>query len=205
MPLHAFAPPRRGVTVIMALIALLILMIGAAAVVRSMYTSMSNTGNISFKRDLTNQAERAAAQVMTLLQSGALATEAARQANLVTSNYSATILPTNAQGIPTALLATDAAFAAAWTGGDITVADQSVTLRWVLDRLCVNAGAADESHCTMSDAGTTNSDSASQRNSAQNASGTGLGALQRQVVYRLSIRATGPRNTQSFLQTTFTL
>lgn len=205
MPLPAFAPARRGVTVIMALIALLILMIGAAAVVRSMYTSMSNTGNISFKRDLTNQAERAAAQVMTLLQSGALATEAARQANLVTSNYSATILPTNAQGIPTALLATDAAFAAAWTGGDITVADQSVTLRWVLDRLCVNAGAADESHCTMSDAGTTNSDSASQRNSAQNASGTGLGALQRQVVYRLSIRATGPRNTQSFLQTTFTL
>lgn len=205
MPLPAFASARRGVTVIMALIALLILMIGAAAVVRSMYTSMSNTGNISFKRDLTNQAERAAAQVMTLLQSGALATEAARQANLVTSNYSATILPTNAQGIPTALLATDAAFAAAWTGGDITVADQSVTLRWVLDRLCVNAGAADESHCTMSDAGTTNSDSASQRNSAQNASGTGLGALQRQVVYRLSIRATGPRNTQSFLQTTFTL
>lgn len=205
MTLPALAPPRRGVTVIMALIALLILMIGAAAVVRSMYTSMSNTGNISFKRDLTNQAERAAAQVMTLLQSGALATETARQANLVTSNYSATILPTNAQGIPTALLATDAAFAAAWTGGDITVADQSVTLRWVLDRLCVNAGAADESHCTMSDAGTTNSDSASQRNSAQNASGTGLGALQRQVVYRLSIRATGPRNTQSFLQTTFTL
>lgn len=198
--------PLRGATLVMALIALLVLMIGAAAIVRSMNTSMSNTGNLSFKRDLTNQAERAAASVMTMLQSGAVSTEAVRQANLASSNYSATILPTNAQGIPTALMATDAAFGAAWnTANDITVADQGITLRWVLDRLCVNAGAADESHCTMQDAGTTNADSASQRNSAQNASSTGLGALQRQVVYRLSIRATGPRNTQSFLQTTFTL
>lgn len=196
---------RRGATLAVALLALLILLIGATAIVRSMNTSMSNTGNLAFKRDLTNQAERAAAQVMTILQTGALATEAARQGNLAASNYSATLLPTNAQGIPTALLATDAAFGAAWSAGDITVADQAITLRWVLDRLCANVGAADETHCTMSDAGTTNSDSASQRQSAQNASGTGLGALQRQVVYRLSIRATGPRNTQSFLQTTFTL
>ena len=196
----------RGATLIMALIALLILTIGAAAIVRSMNTSMSNTGNLSFKRDLSNQAERAAASVMTMLQTGALASETVRQGNLTLSNYNATMLPTNAQGIPTALLATDAAFGAAWNAAnDITVADQVITLRWVLDRLCVNAGAADETHCTMYDAGTTNSDSASQRNSAQNASSTGLGALQRQVVYRLSVRATGPRNTQSFLQTTFTL
>lgn len=198
--------PPRGATLIVALIALLILTIGAAAIVRSMNTSMTNTGNLSFKRDLTNQAERAAATAMAILRTGALSTEAARQANLATSNYSATMLPTNAQGIPTALLATDAAFAAAWnTANDIAVADQSIALRWVLDRLCVNTGVADESHCTMYDAGTTSSDSASQRNSAQNASATGMGALQRQVVYRLSIRATGPRNTQSFLQTTFTL
>ncbi len=196
----------RGATLVMALIALLILMIGAAAIVRSMNISMSNTGNLSFKRDLTNQAERAASSVMTMLQSGAISSETARQTSLTSSNYSATILPTNAQGIPTALLATDAAFGAAWnTANDIAVADQAITVRWVLDRLCANTGAADESHCTMYDAGTTSSDSASQRNSAQNASATGLGALQRQVVYRLSIRATGPRNTQSFLQTTFTL
>jgi hypothetical protein len=187
-----------------ALLALLILLIGAAAIVRSMNASMSSTGNLAFKRDLTNQAERAAAAAMTMLQSGALATDTARQSHLPAGNYSATILPTNAQGIPTALLATDAAFGAAWNAAnDIAVAGQAITLRWVLDRLCANAGTADETHCTMSDAGTSNSDSASQRNSAQNASSTGAGALQRQVIYRLSIRATGPRNTQSFLQTTF--
>jgi hypothetical protein len=199
-------PARRGATLLLALMALTILLIGATAIVRSMNTSMANTGNLSFKRDLNNQAERAAATAMALLQSGALAVETTRQGNLQASNYSASILPTNAQGIPTVLLATDAAFGAAWsTANDITVAGQAVTLRWVLDRLCTNTGAADESHCAMSDAGSTSSDSASQRNSAQNASATGLGALQRRVVYRLSIRATGPRNTQSFLQTTFTL
>jgi len=205
-PVRPARPARRGAMLLMALIALTILLIGATAIVRSMNTSMSNTGNLAFKRDLTNQAERAADTVMTTLRTGALAVDTARQNNLQASNYSATMLPTNAQGIPTALLATDAAFGAAWsTANDIAVTGQAITLRWVLDRLCVNNGAADESHCTMTDAGTTSSDSASQRNSAQNASGTGLGALQRQVVYRLSIRATGPRNTQSFLQTTFTL
>lgn len=210
-----FAPParpplrfrlvRRGATLVVALVALLVLLIGATAIVRSMNTSMSNTGNQSFKRDLSNQAERAAEVVMTTMRTGALAADATRQANAAASNYSATILPTNAQGIPSVLLANDTTFAGTWTAPDIQVADQGVRLRWVLDRLCANAGAADESHCTMSEAGSANADSASQRNSAQNASGTGLGALQRQVVYRLSIRATGPRNTQSFLQTTFTL
>ena len=55
-------------------------LIGAAAMVRSMGTSMLNAGNLGFKRDLTNQGERAVASVMTLLQTGALGTDAARQA-----------------------------------------------------------------------------------------------------------------------------
>jgi Tfp pilus assembly protein PilX len=199
--------PPRGATLVVALVALVILLIGATAIVRSMNTSMFNTGNQAFKRDLTNQAERAAADVMVMLQTGALATEAARRDPSLANNYSSTILPTNnnSQGIPN-VLTSDTAFAAAgYTLADRVVAGQEITLRWVLDRLCANTGVADETHCTMTEAGSASADSFSQRQSAANASSTGLGAVQRQVVYRLSIRATGPRNTQSFLQTTFTL
>jgi hypothetical protein len=73
---------QHGVVLLYGLIVLAIMLIGAAAMVRSMNTSLVNAGNIGFKRDLTNQAERAAATALTLLQTGALATVAARQGGL---------------------------------------------------------------------------------------------------------------------------
>jgi type IV pilus assembly protein PilX len=196
---------QRGVTLLYGLLALLIMMVGAAAMVRSMNTSMVISGNLAFKRDLTNQAERAAAQVMPQLQTGGLAAEATRQTNQVNLNYSATILPTNAQGMPNALV-DNAAFAARGsTANDITVADQAVTVRYLIDRLCANAGVADDSHCTMSDPGNARGGSSSQLLTAEDSSSGGKGALQALAVYRLSIRVSGPRNTQAFFQSTFSL
>ncbi len=102
MPYHRVAPVRaqQGVILLYGLIVLAIMLIGAAAMVRSMNTSLVNAGNIGFKRDLTNQAERAAATVLTLLQTGALATVTARQTSSTANNYSATILATNARACP---------------------------------------------------------------------------------------------------------
>ena len=123
------AQRQRGVTLMYGLLALLIMMVGAAAMVRSMNTSMLISGNLAFKRDLTNQAERAAAQVMPQLQTGALAAEATRQSNQVNLNYSATLLPTNDQGMPAALVDSTAFAARGSTANDITVTDQGVVLR----------------------------------------------------------------------------
>ena len=82
--------PARGVVMLFGLIALLIMMIGAVAMLRSTGTSLVNTGNLGFKRDLTNQSERAADLALELMRTGALSTEAARQATSVANNYSAT-------------------------------------------------------------------------------------------------------------------
>jgi type IV pilus assembly protein PilX len=196
---------QRGVTLLYGLLALLIMMVGAAAMVRSMNTSMLISGNLAFKRDLTNQAERAAAQVMPQLQTGALAAEATRQNNQVNLNYSATLLPTNDQGMPAALVDNTAFAARGSTANDITVNDQAVTVRYLIDRLCANTGVPDDSHCTMADAGNARGGSASQLLTAEDSSGGGKGALQPLVVYRLSIRVSGPRNTQAFFQSTFSL
>ena len=198
--------PQRGVTMLFGLIALAVMMIGAAAMVRSMNTSMLMAGNLGFKRDLTNQAERATATVMALMNTGALNTEILRQNSAAPRNYSADILPTNAQGIPTALVddSTFGTFGA--TANDISVPDQAVVLRYLVDRLCVNTGVADGSHCTMSDPGSPVGGSASETLRADDSSASGGGGvLPRQTVYRLSIRVSGPRNTQAYFQTTFTL
>jgi hypothetical protein len=174
--------------------------------VRSMNTSMVMSGNLGFKRDLTNQAERATAAVMTVMISGALSTDVARQSSATALNYSARILPTNAQGIPDALV-TDTSFSSTGVAGnDITVANQGVVLRYVVDRMCANDGPADGSHCQMSDMGAPMGGSASVTHRADDSAALGGGGvLPQQTVYRLSIRVSGPRNTQAFFQTTFTL
>jgi type IV pilus assembly protein PilX len=199
------APRRaqRGVTMLFGLIALAIMMIGAAAMVRSMNSSMFTAGNLGFKRDLTNQAERATATAMAAVSTGALAAEAARYAADASQNYSATLLPANAQGIPNALL-TDGAFAGVGVAGnDISVADLGVTVRYVIDRMCAQTGVGDPSHCTMSDSTFTNSGAPGNELRAEDNSAGGAGALPRQVVYRLSVRVGGPRDTQAYFQTTF--
>jgi type IV pilus assembly protein PilX len=196
---------QRGVVLLFGLIALALMMIGAAAMLRSMNTSMFNAGNIGFKRDMANQVERAMTEVANDLLAGNLATEVIRQANRTARNYSSTLLPSNAQGIPNALLS-DSVFAAVGTSArDITVNGQAVTLRYVIDRLCANTGIADATHCTMTN------DPISPGGGSRNAGGAaastiaGSGATTQRVVYRLSVRATGPRNTQAFFQTTMTL
>lgn len=193
---HARA--QRGVVMLFGLIALVIMLVGTVAMLRSMNTSLFNAGNIGFKRDLTNQGERAVATVLTLLQSGALGTEVSRQASSVARNYSATMLAANTQGVPNALIS-DVTFATvASTANDIAVAGQGITVRYVIDRLCVNAGAASATHCTMSDNGQSNACSSNPCDDLSD-------AVPQQAVYRLSVRVTGPRQTQAYFQTTLTL
>jgi Tfp pilus assembly protein PilX len=191
---------------IFGLIALVVMLIGTVAVVRSLNTAMFTSGNYAFKRDLVNQAERAMATVLTSVRdAGPLATEAARQANDSARNYSAVALPTNAQGIPTALL-TAAAFGVVGVAtNDIVVADMGVTVRYVIDRLCTVLGAPTAASCTLAPTQLPAGGSSGELLNAMDSSGGGAGAVQTQVIYRVSVRVDGPRGTQSFFQSTFKL
>jgi type IV pilus assembly protein PilX len=203
-------PPRRerGVVLVFALIALVVTLIGAVAIVRSLNASLFTAGNYGFKRDLANQGERATRAVINLFDTGALAADATRRLNNVPLNYSAVMLPTNAQGIPNALLANDATFAATGsTGNDISVAGMGVTIRYVIDRLCANPGLPDPATCVLTASGEESGGSGSELFTGR-AGGPALGGKVSadiiQPVYRVSIRVTGPRRTESFFQTTFT-
>lgn len=196
---------QRGVVMLFGLIALAIMLIGAAAMVSSMNTSLVNAGNLGFKRDMTNQAERAVAMVVAQLQTGSLGTVASRQSDDAARNYRSAMLPSNAQGLPTALV-TDSAFTGVGVvSNDITVAGQAITVRYLIDRLCVNTGVASADHCSMAADPNPQGGSGSELVNAANASSGGAGAIGQRVLYRVSIRVAGPRNTQAYYQTTLTL
>ncbi len=190
------ARSQRGAVLIFALISLVILLIGAVAMTRSMNAGLTNAGNYAFKRDLGNQAERAVARAIADVQTGALSVPANRLVAVQASNYSPTMLPNNAQGLPLALL-TDAAFAAVGSSAnDITVPDQGIVVRYVIDQLCAPVAPgvpllppAPDS-CTL----------ASPPQPPGGSEGKSEVPPDPQVVLRVSIRVNGPRGTQSFFQ-----
>lgn len=207
------APSRqRGVVLLFSLIALVVLLIAAVALMRSFNTSLFSAGNIAFKRDLQNQGERAVQQVLTEFRTGALTTPGARSGNVLAKNYSALQLPVNAQGIPKAL-ATDSAFALVGDpNNDISPSGQAVQIRYVVDRMCSSAGdekALGTTSCVTSNApvpsGTSAANMQGVERSLSAASSAGGAPQVLGVVYRVSIRVNGPRNTQAFFQSTFTL
>ena len=205
------AARQRGVVLLFALIALVIMLIAAVAMVRSFNSSLYTAGNIGFKRDLQNQSEKAFAQAFAQFQTGGTLGDATkRSADQSGSNYSATALATDSAGIPTVL---QGSAMGAWgtATNDISPPDQAVQIRYVIDRLCNTAGAEDllagSGKCMLAD--------------DPSALGTGLGGIQsaggaslcptcksaipKGVVYRLSVKVTGPRGTQSFFQSTFSI
>ena len=208
---------QRGVVLLFSLIALVIMLIAAVALVRSFNSSLFTAGNVAFKRDLQNQSERAVEKAFAAFQAtGSLALPATRAASQPGSNYSAQMLPVNAQGIPLALRNDTTFGAVGVTTNDITPLNepsldkQGVQIRYVIDRLCLSGG--DESSlgagdCVLAENPVGPGVGLKNQISAQTAGlGSGLRAAgSKGLVYRLSVKVTGPRSTQSFFQSTFTV
>ena len=216
------ASRQRGVVLLFSLVALVVLLIAAVALMRSFNTSMFMSGNIAFKRDLQNQGERAIEKALTSFRVGnPLDNDTARSADLPSSNYSAVMLPANVQGIPADLILSDSAFAAKWTAPDITplnepsLANQGVTIRYIIDRmsnLAGSCGALGPTTCIMAGNKAPAGGSASNLQNATRAlpipvaaGATAPKAVNTgTAVYRLTVRVSGPRDTQAFFQSTFT-
>jgi hypothetical protein len=102
------------------------------------------------------------------------------------------MLPANAQGIPTALLTATGPFNKVITTGE----NNSVTIRYAIERMCSTAGTVTASNCV-------------QTSGQSVGGGSGLGgytpppAQSGAVIYRLSARVSGPRATEAFFQTMF--
>jgi type IV pilus assembly protein PilX len=190
---------ERGVVLIFCLIVLVILLSGGVAVIRSTNSSLFSAGNLAFKRDLLNQGEQAVAHVLALFQgTGGLASSSSTQSDNISLNYRASQLATNSQGIPTAMLGDDEAFGAVGViTNDLTSENSNVTsgvgIRYLIDRMCSAAGVPSSNNCVQAQSAPTGG-----------TAGTGGPAVTTASVYRVTIRVTGPRDTQVFMQTSFT-
>jgi type IV pilus assembly protein PilX len=220
-PLHprarTAAVKQRGVVLLFSLIALVIMLIAAVALVRSFQSSMFTAGNIAFKRDLQNQGERAVTKVLTEFRTGALNTPSVRADPVIAKNYSAVMLDVDTHGIPLALQNNTTFAAVGDTANDITPAtdaslpaNQIQSIRYVIDRLCSVVGdetTLGATSCVLANNPVPAGTSSSNLLSADRAPlcPTCVSASPQGVVYRLSVRVNGPRNTQSFFQSTFTV
>jgi type IV pilus assembly protein PilX len=201
---------QEGVVLLIALVVLVVLLISSTALIRSFDVSLASAGNLAIKRDLAQQSELAAEQALSRFRlAGTLATPASRSNSDDAQFYSATVLPTNPSGIPLVLVAEPPPANVADLAGQ-----GGVRVRYVVDRLCSRPGddtALGSSFCILGPTVDITGGSASdwvraERGSAVAAGGAGAGlagALPRPVMYRISIRVDGPRNSQSFFQTTF--
>lgn len=182
---------QAGVVLVVTLIAMVIMMLASVALIRSTNSNLLIAGNMAFKRDLVNQAERAIPEIKAkMISGGVLGSDASRENDVAGENYYATIQPSNTSGIPNALFNV-----ADNNANNITDATSGIVVRYVIDRMCLAAGEAIDSRCTMG---------------GSSADGNGGNAFSKKPggvsypVYRITLRATGPRNTEAYLQTTYT-
>jgi type IV pilus assembly protein PilX len=199
---------QRGVVMIVTLVALVVLLVGAMALLRSTDGALALAGQLGFRRDMKNQAERGITMAVRALQKGALASAAARENNLASANYSAARLDTDpATGLPTLLLKSEQDFKGAGykvaivdADGDGANADSGIRVRYLIDRLCPAAGGIDETTCSRTSVVRQYN---GQDSNAQMAS-TAFRSSQH-TVYRISVRVDGPRGTQAFFQSAVAL
>lgn len=191
---------QKGIALFVSLIALVILLLAAVALVRSTDTALLISGNFAVKRDLANEAENAVQAAFTkFASSGGLNSESARWSDSAAANYSSSVLPSNPQGVPNILLDTDTAYSAVNTSA-ISSTFNGVSYRYVIDRLCPKTGDPNGQHCVTGKALANAGGNA--RNPTENG-GSGSPSAPGKVVYRITVRVTDPRQTQSFIQTTF--
>ena len=188
---------QSGIIMFITLISLVVMLLASIALVRSTDTSMLIAGHLSFRRDITNQAERAIPAIRAVFQgTGALSTVNSRNSDSIGANYYATIQSSNAFGIPNALLDTGSV---TYNTNVISDPTTAVTVRYLIDRMCLpttpNAPAS-SANCGLT-LSVSNQSCGSQ--DCITAKGPDV------PIYRISVRATGPRNTETYMQSTFTV
>ncbi len=188
---------QHGFVLIVALIVLAAMSLAAVALVRTVDTSTLLARSISFKRDAINRNEVAleAAAAQFRGPSGALFSPNNSISNIPAINYSAVMLDTDANGIPSKLkvpgtFATDANFALGETS-----TGQGTNVVYIIERMCSRPGdqnlstpaaSAIAPYCTKKKASS----------SEQSLKAPKVGP----AFYRITTRVTDNRNNVSYTQ-----
>lgn len=175
-----------GVSLVIALIALVAMTLAGFALIRAVDTSNVISGNLAFRQATLHATDVGVETALTTL--GTIVTTSL-DANYPSGcasgacNYYPTKQVVNAAGIPTAI---------DWTLVPGTTVDASYAVQYVIDRLC--DGPTPVTDITSKCMHTTGLSVGSKRAGAVSFTSA------QQVYYRATIRAVGPRNTVSIVQ-----
>lgn len=191
---------QRGFSLFITLVALLVMSLAAAALIRSVDTNTVIAGNLSFKQTATASADAAVETAIAWLVANNNGTSLNN--SIPTSGYSASI--TNAPTDPVGVAYWDSVSVNACilnAGVCSTTAGQDAsgnTSEYIIERLCATTGGTTGAQCVIPAA-------------SVNSTGNGEGvddiqiAVSKEVYYRIIVKVTGPRNTTSYVQTIVSL
>lgn len=209
---HRSSTQQKGVVVFIALIAVLVLSLAAAALLRSTDTAGVISGNAAFKQAATSIADTGAERAFN-----ALPTLAEADAD-VANKYYRLMQAVDATGVPSTIT---------WSsvpcydheGGVATISctDESLyRVQYVIDRLCTTAPAKTDpltlltSKCVAGQPFSAGGNAGDDNNSHAQTTNifgslTPPPATRPTIHYRVTVRVLGPRNTSSIVQTTIEL
>lgn len=199
---HGFgARAQRGAVLFIALIVLVAMTLASVALIRSVDTATLGAGNIALKQSAAQAAERAVGTAMAqfdpfAVPAGFFSTLANANSHQSTQNYCASLLPTDKRGVPLVLLNPATAnkecdLQPLASANMITTANNE-RLFYVIERMCTDAGAPDQSKCNIEQVLPTGG-----------TVGSGPHFGDTVPLYRVTVRVDGPRNTRHFSQVIF--
>jgi Tfp pilus assembly protein PilX len=183
---NAHSAKQAGVVLFIALIALIVMSLAAVALIRSVDTNTMIAGNLSFKQSALVSTDSGVETALSWLKD-----QSALDGNLNAQGYYAT----SAGDAKTLADSSNAKFA---TGNNITAAGidgSGNTIKYIIQRMCKNTGAADTSHCLYGPSGE-DENSKSHCDLSNPCLSEPTGAL----LYRITTKVTGPKNTVSYSQ-----
>lgn len=191
-PVH-YARRQRGVVLFIALIALVTIMLAAVALMRSVDTATVISGNLAFKQAATASADGGLESALAWLKTTAAGTTTdpfINAAHPFNNDSAAAGYYSNADP---ALSLTAAATWAAGASADAGTDPSGNAMRYIIQRMCRTANQVlSDSNCLFSDA---QSDT-NTKNTGDPTAITGG----KHPIYRVTVRAIGPRSTVSYIQ-----
>lgn len=183
--LHSRQAKQVGVVLFIALIALIVMSLAAVALIRSVDTNTMIAGNLSFKQSALISSDSGVETALSWLKS-----HSALDEDISDDGYFAT----SAGDAKTLVDSSNAKLA---TGSNINAGIDSSgnSIKYIIQRICKNTGAADTSHCLYGPAGE-DENSKSSCDLSNPCLGEPTGAL----LYRITTKVTGPKNTVTYSQ-----
>lgn len=188
--------PRRaaqqGMVLLVALVVLVSIMVAGIAMMRSVDTATLVAGNLAFKQAATHAADKGVEAAVVMLRGKLDAGQL--NANDNTNGYFATLRPADN---PAAGVSWQAFWNANFAANARAMPEDGFNnqVSYVVHRLCNNAqppGSGGE--CVTSPAVTTDTGNSQEAGEVKLASAS-------QIYYRITVRVSGPRRTESYVQT----